>query len=544
MVKVEFEYNPYLMEYTIKFNEKEPRINSLIEKYDKFPLQTWVDSVPDILYDEMNGYDFDLEFVGTMMDYKELERAFVRKGVSADEVRFVLKRNLESRSDKLKEIKDLCSWLDNNRNHRFDYDEFKKNNIDIFECNLPLIIIGDVQLGEFRFDNAETSVEIVESSRRIGDTELINIPVVIEADRISKQELQTEIRNVLSDNEITEDQLFFYIGNPKEYKNYFRIFTDLGIKKPQSLRGLSDACLKDYFEYYPISDYIRKFVFVLRKEESRLEEKLNGEKKESEKINGEAIKKINAIEAHITRIKSAISALSRIKETSVSLYYDAIEKKLTENISNWKNKKTIITSYSDALVYSAQFEEEAKRTYNQFVQDLDAITLETKKNILEQCTIKYLSASGQDAIKTTNLQKLDDGDEFLDDIKDMLVRIKDEKYEKPREGVLDAIFKSAASNEAEKILVITYPCQEWRTFVIQTMKPQINKIVKERTDETNDFCKAVSKQYIAKLEELLKEKTEKKDMMSSQLSEDIQILQRDTDWLALFDDKLEQIERD
>lgn len=33
MVKVELNYNPYLLETSIKFNGQEPRINSLVEKF-------------------------------------------------------------------------------------------------------------------------------------------------------------------------------------------------------------------------------------------------------------------------------------------------------------------------------------------------------------------------------------------------------------------------------------------------------------------------------------------------------------------------------
>ncbi len=34
MAKVELNYNPYLLETKVTFNGNEPRINSLIEKYD------------------------------------------------------------------------------------------------------------------------------------------------------------------------------------------------------------------------------------------------------------------------------------------------------------------------------------------------------------------------------------------------------------------------------------------------------------------------------------------------------------------------------
>lgn len=34
MVKTELEYNPYIQETKVRFNGKNPRINSLIEKYN------------------------------------------------------------------------------------------------------------------------------------------------------------------------------------------------------------------------------------------------------------------------------------------------------------------------------------------------------------------------------------------------------------------------------------------------------------------------------------------------------------------------------
>ena len=70
MAKVELKYNPYLVETEIIFNGIKPRINSLVEKYQHESLQFWVRKVPYIFHDEMNGYDFDLEFSGTNTDFE------------------------------------------------------------------------------------------------------------------------------------------------------------------------------------------------------------------------------------------------------------------------------------------------------------------------------------------------------------------------------------------------------------------------------------------------------------------------------------------
>ena len=82
MVKAELSYNPYTLETDIRFNGQPPRINSLVEKYQSETLQDWIKELPRIFHDEMNGYDFELEFSGTARDFDELKRAFMQAGVT------------------------------------------------------------------------------------------------------------------------------------------------------------------------------------------------------------------------------------------------------------------------------------------------------------------------------------------------------------------------------------------------------------------------------------------------------------------------------
>ena len=76
MANVKLTHNPYLLETTVLFNGRPPRINSAIERYEKRPLVDWIGDIPGILYDEMNGYDFDLDFSGTEADFIRLQQAF------------------------------------------------------------------------------------------------------------------------------------------------------------------------------------------------------------------------------------------------------------------------------------------------------------------------------------------------------------------------------------------------------------------------------------------------------------------------------------
>ena len=68
MIKADLSYNPYIRELKVQFNGHPPRINSMIEKYQRRPLQDWIAEIPQIFHDEMNGYGFQLDFYGTELD--------------------------------------------------------------------------------------------------------------------------------------------------------------------------------------------------------------------------------------------------------------------------------------------------------------------------------------------------------------------------------------------------------------------------------------------------------------------------------------------
>ena len=113
MIKAELVYNPYLGETDIKFNGQSPKINSLVEKYQGEILNDWIDRIPQIFHDEMNGYGFELDFSGTELDCKNLQATFDRFGISRQEVPIFFKNELESRSVKVDRIENLLCWLKN-----------------------------------------------------------------------------------------------------------------------------------------------------------------------------------------------------------------------------------------------------------------------------------------------------------------------------------------------------------------------------------------------------------------------------------------------
>ena len=141
LISAELSHNPYLLNTTVKFNGQAPKINSQIEKYEKLPLKDWVHLVPEIYYNEMNGYDFNLYFIGTRSDYEEIKKAFKAKGISEEDVRISYKNEIEDADTKSKEVDALVSWLKNTPNRKFDFDSFWRETADLFESSYPFIMI-------------------------------------------------------------------------------------------------------------------------------------------------------------------------------------------------------------------------------------------------------------------------------------------------------------------------------------------------------------------------------------------------------------------
>ncbi|SNU04645.1 hypothetical protein SAMN06297422_101188 [Lachnospiraceae bacterium] len=546
MVKVNLEYNPYLMDFKAKFNGKEPRINSLVEKYEKLPLQTWVKDVPHILYDEMNGYDFDLEYIGPDLEYEDIVKAFENEHISADDVRCNHIKTMESRVEKLAGIIALNKWLDENRNNRLDLDTFKIENPDVFDNSHSIIIIGDTGLGDFTFENTNISIEVISDINELDNTDLKDTPIIIDADRLSIQELQSIISEIQNENEnVSVNQFFIYVHSKNKMEMYYRLLTDIGIKNPQIINGLDDISLKRYFEYYPVSDYIRDYLKAVRNKVDTLKAEMEVEKEKSDKANGEVMSQIMMIEDHISAIKDSIVELDNISKTTILPEWDFTKNKMLEKISLWKVKKTKITSYDEAINLAKQFEEEIKYQWDKFIEVVKGITAQNKNTIMEKCTEIYDRATKSKSPKYPSNPSFETYKSEFDGLINEFMNIKEEHYEKPKEGILNSFLKefNSSTDNKESVLVTTYPCYKWREYAAEITTPIIDKIIEERNTELQEYCTNVTLDYSEKLIKLLDERIEDKDRFSERLSADIRVLQKDFDWLNELIEKLETIER-
>ncbi|TCI28222.1 hypothetical protein EVJ33_14755 [Exiguobacterium sp. SL-10] len=77
MSKVYLEYNPFKLETIILIEGEAVRENSVLNVGNK-RLQEWVDQLPIYLYEECNENEFELEFMGTSMDFEDVEEVVAK----------------------------------------------------------------------------------------------------------------------------------------------------------------------------------------------------------------------------------------------------------------------------------------------------------------------------------------------------------------------------------------------------------------------------------------------------------------------------------
>ena len=194
MINAELTHNPYLLQTTVKFNGQIPRINSQVEKYERVTLKDWIEKVPMIFHDEMNGYDFELSFTGTKSDFESLQRTFQIAGISQDMVRLFHKNELEDAETKSLAIDHLIQWLSENPNRKFDFRSFYEQNTDLFESAYPYIIINGHATEAI---HPQVSAEVVKNAQELQNTVLTNTPILFFIDPKSTKEFREDLVSIL-----------------------------------------------------------------------------------------------------------------------------------------------------------------------------------------------------------------------------------------------------------------------------------------------------------------------------------------------------------
>lgn len=541
MVKAELIYNPYLMEISVKFNGQSPRINSLIEKYQGKPLEDWISIIPKIFHDEMNGYDFELDFSGTELDCEEIKTAFRKAKVSEVEVPIFLKNELESREIKSESINSLLSWLDNNPNRKFDYTSFRQKYHELFDENYTYITIHNSS----EYNEIEgISIENVDSVDELECTDLTHTPILFYISRETLPLLASDLKYIIGRNEVVQKQLFFFIASDLKRGKVRRTIIDLGIKEPNIVTDMFDDPVSKYLMLYPISDYIYGSIRAFRTEIEQISEVLSKENAQSELDGKEIHLQLENIESSLNKLKNADEEIVQRDNLGFPSEFTNIKNVFINTISEWRNKKTKITKAEEAFAVAVDFNADIHRLYGDFCSQIDAAAMDYADTIRNKYVDCYASSEAGDMF-TESVSYFNDTEyPIIEEQTYELLKLKEEKYVTPKSNFIGQLFKSSDTNVSkEPVLETTFYYQVWREHMNNIAAPAIESVIDNRFEQLKKYSDELADIYHSHLTDLIAEKTTEKNNVASQLSEEEQLLQNDNDWLSIFVDQIKAIER-
>ena len=539
MVNAELQHNPYLLETEVKFNGQEPKINSQIEKFENKLLADWVRDVPRMFYDEMNGYDFDLFFSGTEYDFQKLQQTFISLGVTPDQVRIMMRNELEDADIKSNEIRDLIEWLRENRNRQFDFDDFCDANRSLLEETFSCIVIrGKDEVPE----DLTFTLENVKSVDEIAGTNLTYVPVafVIEAETI--QLFRNDLLALLGRKDVEQNQLFFCISPTMDKEYVVRFISDLGIEEPQIISQIDDGNVATYIKNYPMVAYVGEVIRVFEDEVNTLDDHLKAKNEQSAIENAEVYEQISELEHVIEKVKVSDMRFVDLDNYSGGNRFNDLKTELEEMIRKWKSRKTKVVGEVEIDRNSTEYEQELARYLGEFYRKAIEHFGFEKERIEREFSEIYLRQPLDSEYKPEGLEVTIPDNVEVNGIKSVLLELQEERYEE-KTDFLD-FFKAKSSTEPKELVrVVTCYLEKWREKAIELVIPVVEQYISESQENFKGYYDELARKYHAKLSELHELKVNEKTGIASQLSEDERMLQADNDWLVVIKDQLARIER-
>ena len=542
MINAELSYNPYLMETKIHFNGQPPRINSLVEKYQNMSLQSWISRIPKIFYVEMNGYYFELDFTGTELDYEVLCNTFKKAGITNEIVPIVHKQCLEDRITKQNEMEKLLGWLEANPNNRFDYDAFRAENSELFDGGYSYIYLHGRGLDDAILKDMNVSVEHVEKVEELNNTDLNCTPILIYITDKTLPMLASELAYFKARKDVTEEQLFFSIGGTLDKMTIERVIRDLGIASPKVVETPADLAVRRYIEVYPITDYIRNSLNVLRLAANDIGEDLERDNEESIIKNRESHEKIYSINNTLDNLGKAREFYREYPDSVPGGYMTEMEEELLKKINDWRGKKIKINKFEEAVPAAGEFERDTKKLVLTYGNKIKTNMDEQLTGLRNDFETEYKNIQYDDFEPETKLLELPEIG-IVESFAQKLLEFKEEKYVAAKEDLIGMFFKARQGDEKEMVLETTYYYKNWRDYV--------SELVKKVADAYEDKLKLIYKgyltclrdEYVQHIEMAIEQETLKRSEVESQLSEDEKLLRDDNLWLAKFNEQRVAIER-
>jgi len=542
MAKAELSHNPYLLETIVRFNGQEPKVNCLIEKYQGGKLQSWIKRIPSIFYDEMNGYDFELDFTGTKSDFEDLMEAFTEAGVNTEgreQVRIFHKNELDDVRKKCEGITELLEWLKETAHRKFNYEGFKADNPELFDQVYAYILFHAGNTEDYDFNELNISVENVNSASELENTDLSGTPILFYFDETTRHQCREDLGKVLRRQGIRPEQIFFLIHPSLNRTQIERTIKDLGVCSPQIVFSIDDSIVKKYINNYPVSDYVYNTIAAFSSEGSRIREILDVEIAQCLITGAEIKNKIAELDAGLMRLKDAAERFAQRDNLGIPPEMHKALDKLVLRVNWWKKRKTKITNDEEAARLAKEFDAELQRYFADFMSEVDDVTLNCGIDVSEEFYSWYLETGFDDDYAVESELTPDFDGYNIPAISDDLLDLKEEVYAEQKGKYL----KQAADASKSLTRFVTYLYQDWRYKAISVIKPVAEKVIRDRYVILQNYSGELANAYLGHLEDLISQQIQKKADAADQLSDEERELQSDNDFLVLFEDKLREIRR-
>lgn len=543
MVKVELKYNPYVLETKVYFNGQLPKINSQIEKFENKRLFVWSDKLLDILYSEMNGYDFDLDFSGTKADYEKI-KYLIEKNHLNSEIRLNFVNRLQEAAKKCRRFKEMITWLKRSSIEEFHFLEFWEINQEYMIENNLLYVLVDKKVADFSIEDLDVNVESIDSISQLPEN-IGFYPVLLVLDADKEAEFRQNLLALLQRKDLIADQIFILISENVNLAYYIRLINDLGLKQPQFIHSIDSPLIYDYFENYVRIDFLFKALKILETQKDMTSSKLDQKFETMKQNNREIFEKISKLDKEIADIQLAIE---QFENWHLVMYKNEFEKlyvQLNETITHWKSRTKQIRNDSEAEKMMNELQGLTEKSLFEFKNAANRLFDDKLSELMNIFSRLYKDSNIQDSFYVHSRNELIISKYEVKNFSEKLRVLRQERLV-PKEdifGLINRIVKNEQNKIQELVPDITYDLDKFREIACKETLPIAQNLLIDIENRLQSLQLYIVDEYKTHLSTILNEKLLEKANEANQLSATEKHLQDKKDWLIEFSGQLSEIER-
>lgn len=543
MVKVELKYNPYVLETKVYFNGQLPKINSQIEKFENKRLFVWSDKLLDILYSEMNGYDFDLDFSGTKADYEKI-KYLIEKNHLNSEIRLNFVNRLEEAAKKCRRFKEMITWLKRSSIEEFHFLEFWEINQEYMIENNLLYVLVDKKVADFSIEDLDLNVESIDSISQLPEN-IGFYPVLLVLDADKEAEFRQNLLALLQRKDLIADQIFILISENVNLAYYIRLINDLGLKQPQFIHSIDSPLIYDYFENYVRINFLFKALKILETQKDMTSSKLDQKFETMKQNNREIFEKISKLDKEIADIQLAIE---QFENWHLVMYKNEFEKlyvQLNETITHWKSRTKQIRNDSEAEKMMKELQGLTEKSLFEFKNAANRLFDDKLSELMNIFSRLYKDSNIQDSFYVHSRNELIISKYEVKNFSEKLRALRQERLV-PKEdifGIINRIVKNEQNNIQELVSDISYDLDKFREIACNETLPIAQNLLIDIENRLQSLQLYIVDEYKTHLSTILNEKLLEKANEANQLSATEKHLQDKKDWLIEFSGQLSEIER-